>query len=420
MKRIHRVVPLLVIAINAASQACATSAVGAIPLGAAGDTAAYVDSARVALLSANQRGPWQRYLARSAELQRADRALIDVELRDHGLARMVHAPDVRKSFTVASYMVGSWFRTETGGRFAASILSFQTPSGGWSKHVDYSAGARAPGMSFFSENDSWSFIATIDNNSTTEQIRFLARAYDETGEERYRASLLRAFDYLFAAQYPNGCWPQVYPLSGGYHDAATFNDDATVNVLKILRDIARGRLAKSVVSEELRARAAGALQRGVDCLLAAQVVVGGRRTIWAQQQDPLTLAPVGARSYEHASLAGESAGVTEFLMDVPNPSAGVVEAVHAAVDWFKAHAVRGVAYDPDKGIVEAPGAGPVWPRMSEIGTNRPIFSNRDGVILYDYKKLTDRATGYAWFTSEPAAVLVEYERWALRHPRVKS
>jgi PelA/Pel-15E family pectate lyase len=162
------------------------------------------------------------------------------------------------------------------------------------------------------------------------------------------------------------------------------------------------------------------LQLGVDCLLAAQVVVGGRRTIWAQQQDPLTLAPVGARSYEHASLAGESAGITEFLMDVPNPSAGVVEAVHSAVDWFKAHPVRGVAYDPDKGIVEAPGAGPAWPRMSEIGTNRPIFSNRDGVILYDYKKLTDRATGYAWFTDEPAAVLAEYERWSLRHPRVKS
>jgi PelA/Pel-15E family pectate lyase len=419
MTRMHHVALPLVLAIIAGSPACATGPIGAIPLVGAADTAAYVDSARVARLPVNQRVLWQRYLARSAELQRADRALIDVELRDHGRARMVPAPDVRESFTVASSMVGNWFRTEAGRRFAASILSFQTPSGGWSKHVDYSAGPRAPGMSFFSENDSWSFIATIDNNATTEQIRFLARAYDETSEEQYRASLLRAFDYLLAAQYPNGCWPQVYPLMGGYHDAATFNDDATANVLKILRDIARGRLARPAVSDELRARAARTMQRGIDCLLAAQVVVGGRRTIWGQQQDPLTLAPVGARSYEHAALAGESAGIAEFLMDVPNPSAGVVDAVHAAVDWFKAHAVHGVAYDPDKGIVEAPGAGPVWSRMSEIGTNRPIFSNRDGVILYDYRKLTDRATGYAWFTGEPAAVLAEYERWALRHPRVK-
>ena len=55
--------------------------------------------------------------------------------------------------------------------------------------------------------------------------------------------------------------------------------------------------------------------------------------------------------------------------------------------------------------------------MIELSTDRPIFSNRDGVILYDYKKLTDRARGYAWFSDEPARVLSNYERWASRNPR---
>jgi PelA/Pel-15E family pectate lyase len=32
--------------------------------------------------------------------------------------------------------------------------------------------------------------------------------------------------YLLAAQFPNGGWPQVWPLEGGYHDAVTFNDNA--------------------------------------------------------------------------------------------------------------------------------------------------------------------------------------------------
>jgi len=416
--RANGALPMVIVAMAIAA-ACAPHGISAIPA-VVGDTAARVDSGRVARLPAEERARWHRYLARSAELLIADRALIDAELREHGRERMVPAPYARQSFTVAPHMVGAWYRTEAGGRVAGHILSFQTPSGGWSKHVDFSAGPRAPGTSFFSESDRWSFIATIDNNSTTEQMRFLARAHAETGEDRYHTSLMRALDYLLAAQYPNGCWPQVYPLMGGYHDAVTFNDDATVNVLKVLRDIARGRLEATAISEAGRARGASALERGIECLVRAQVVVGGQRTIWGQQHDPLTFFPVKARSYEPPSLAGrESAGIVAFLMDIPNPSDAVVAAVHAAVDWFAAHAVRGIAYDPAKGVVEAPGAGPTWARMSEIGTNRPIFSNRDGVILYDYTKLTDRATGYAWFTPEGAAVLAEYENWSLRHRRAK-
>ena len=72
-------------------------------------------------------------------------------------------------------------------------------------------------------------IATLDNNSTTSELRFLALAGDVAPDPRYRAAFLRGLEYLHAAQFPNGCWPQVYPLQGGYHDAATFNDDASVN-----------------------------------------------------------------------------------------------------------------------------------------------------------------------------------------------
>jgi len=34
--------------------------------------------------------------------------------------------------------------------------------------------------------------------------------------------------YLLAAQFPNGGWPQVWPLEGGYHDAITYNDNAVI------------------------------------------------------------------------------------------------------------------------------------------------------------------------------------------------
>ena len=334
------------------------------------------------------------------------------ELRALGRELPTRAPYLRAPFLdVAGDLAGDSAR-----RVVEIVLSFQTPSGGWSKHVDMTLRPRQPGESYYSESDRWQYIATLDNSATTGQMRFLAGVFEATNEPRYRDSFLRAFAYLASAQFPNGCWPQVYPLQGGYHDAATFNDDATVNVLRILRDMAWGRIAW--VSAPDRERATAMLDRGVGCILASQVVVDGRRTAWGQQHDPLTLAPVQARSYEPPALSGrESAGITELLMTLRNPNEAVVTAVYAAVDWFRATAIQGYAYDFEDGLTAKAGAGPIWARMYEIGTNRPIFSNRDGVIRYDWNELTDRRRGYAWFGEEPKAVLERYERWSRSHPR---
>ena len=83
---------------------------------------------------------------------------------------------------------------------------------------------------------------------------------------------------------------------------------------------------------------------------------------------------------------------------------------------------RGFASEPSPGFATTgtglradPNGGPIWARLTEIGTNRPIFANRDGVKLYDWDKLTDRRTGYAWFGTEPAAALKEYDEWAQAH-----
>jgi hypothetical protein len=46
-----------------------------------------------------------------------------------------------------------------------------------------------------------------------------------------------------------------------------------------------------------------------------------------------------------------------------------------------------------------------------------MFSNRDGVKLFDWNQLTDRRQGYAWYGREPAWILNRYDRWARVHPR---
>ncbi len=465
------------------------------------DTMPLLAPARLAALAPAARRAWAEYVARSRRLEAADRAFMAEELKRVGRARMTQAPYTHY-FTLEPYMTPAWFRTDSARALALRLLTWQTPAGGWSKHVAMATRARAPGESFYGESDEWHYIATFDNDATTPQLRIIGgvvkalsgpgpknpagvrpasaapgaevvrkpesesepepkaaasppevtgadRRSAKVGSEpvlsvafepgharqqpdpdsgsgsdssdvaRLRAAFLHGFDYIVAAQYPNGCFPQVYPLQGGYHDAVTFNDNVTVNVLRLLRDVAGGMYG--FVPASVRARARADFGRGLDCVLRSQVVVRGVKTVWGQQQDPLTLRPAPARSYELAGLAGrESAWILDFLMELPAPSPRVVAAVHAGAAWFQAHAIRDSSYAADQVLRVAPGAGPIWARNTEVPSMRPIFANRDGIKLYDWNRLTDRRSGYGWFGTEPAATLDTFRRWALRHPRSPS
>ncbi len=136
----------------------------------------------------------------------------------------------------------------------------------------------------------------------------------------YRAAFLRGLDYIFAAQYPNGGWPQVWPLQGGYHDAITYNDDAMLNVLTLLRDVSGTNSEFAFVPEKYRTRAAASLQRGIACMLATQIVVDGRRTVWCQQHDALTLQPASARNYEMPSQVSSGKRGSHDVFDGTAPS----------------------------------------------------------------------------------------------------
>jgi hypothetical protein len=341
---------------------------------------------------------WSRYIARSRAMYDRDTASMHAELRAAGMQKMTRAPYVH-DFSVKPFMTDAWFASDTARRVAESILSFQAPNGGWSKHVDFSR-ERKRGESYYAESDEWEWISTVDNSSTTEEIRFLDRINKARPDPRYQNAIRRGVEYLVATQMPNGCIPQVFPLAGSYHDAATFNDNATVNVLSIYRD-----------------RAPEAFEKGVDCVLNAQVRSGDTLLAWGQQHDPLTLKPVSARSYELASLASlESAAIVDLLMSIDKPSPRVVKSVYAAADWLKRVMLSGYEYENYELRVKT-GGGPIWGRLYELGTNRVIMANRDGVKLYDWNKLTDRRSGYGWYTTVPAATLAVFARWSKHHPR---
>lgn len=369
-------------------------------------------AARLATLDPARRSAWSAYITESRRLRDADTAAMHLELRSLTLARMTKAPERAPEFDYGS-RDDAWFVGDSARRLVEGVLSFQTPSGGWSKRTDMWT-PRARGMSYSADSDGWHYIPTLDNGATMAQLTFLLRASATRRDARIGESFHRGVALLVAAQQPNGCWPQNYPLEGGYHDAITFNDDATIRVLVLLDTIARSRAA--IVTDAERALARERAARGVQCLVATQAVSAGKRTVWGQQHDPLSLAIVPARSYELVGLSGrESAAITSYLMSLPSPDAGVVRAVRAAAAFLRANAISGYAYDARDGLRASTGGTLLWARLYEIETHRPIFSNRDGVTLYDWNKLTDRRTGYAWFGTEPAAALKTYDTWSRHH-----
>ncbi len=314
-----------------------------------------------------------------------------------------------------------WYATEAAQTIADRVVAHQSKAGGWTKGNDYTK----PVAEKSSDADVWSG-GTLDNDATTWELRFLALTASATSDAAraapWREAFLRGLRYVMAAQYPHGGFPQIYPLAGGYHDAITFNDDAMVPALELFRDIADGKQEFAFVPADLRAACVPRLARGLRCILATQLKdAAGRPNVWCQQHDALTLKACAARNFEPvAACTNESASLVRFLMSLPKPSPEIVAAIEGAVAWLKVTPLQGVAWSRQGGVgslVERAGAPPLWARMYEIGTNKPIFGDRDRTVHYVVGELSsERRNGYAWFGLWPQRALEEYAAWSAQHP----
>lgn len=313
----------------------------------------------------------------------------------------------------------AWFAGEDGRRIAATILSFQSELGGWPKNLDTTARA------FTGDRDE--LHPTYDNGATTDELRFLARAYNATHDEAYRAAFLRGLDHVLDGQYHNGGWPQSHPPGKGYPRHITFNDNTMVRLMEFVREVSRDD-RYAFVDGDRRARAATAFDRGVECLLRCQVRVEGTPTAWCAQHDEVDFLPRPARSYEPVSLSGsESVAIASMLMSLDDPSPEIVTAVDGAAAWFEKAKLSGIRVvttkDPDgprgisRTLVNDADAPALWARFYEIGTNEPLLLDRDGNRRASFGELSaERRSGYAWFGDWPRRLLeVDYPRWKARY-----
>ncbi len=409
---------------------------------------------RIATLPKKDRKAWLEYLERSEKQKAIDKQTLADEQKAAGNKSPTHASGGRGMYALRADHPVDWWTSDDAIKAARNIVTYQVADGGWSKNIDMVSRPRAPGDLYDADNENrfpdsadfdkpvdpnWHYIATLDNDSTWMQIRFLAHVttallavHRDAEAAPFRASVNLGLEYLLDSEYPNGGWPQVWPLEGGYHDAITINDDAMTHAVEILHDVATGAADYLFVPEALKRRAGPAAERGIDCLLELQIVENGVKTAWAQQYDALTLEPTSARNYEMAALTSdESFPIVEFFMGLPDHTAAEVAAVHAACAWFTKVEIFGYRFGSGNFLADrnSPGgrkldavasAGPIWSRYYQIDTDKPIFGDRDKTIHDDVNDLSvERRNGYSWFNTEGIAVLNDYKTWAQTHPGPK-
>lgn len=319
----------------------------------------------------------------------------------------------------------SWMSTASGDAakltadqtLANNIITWQLPHGGFYKN---GAAAYAAAWNGSAARSGWTGangveLGTIDNGATVTELMFLADVYRRSKDTKYRDAARKALDFLLKMQYPSGGFPQVYPeRPGSYSNYVTFNDDAMARVMILLDQASKlvAPLSMDLFTSEQQGKLAGALAKGFDYILAAQIVQNGVKTVWCAQHDPTTYAAMGARSYELASKSGsESVGIVTLLLTQPQ-TALLKASAQAAIAWYKTSGVANTAYvgrasgstDDAYDPIQSKSGATMWYRFYDLAEDKGFFSGRlpsddpPGVgKKYDIMQIeAERRYGYQW------------------------
>ncbi|MDR0902292.1 MAG: pectate lyase [Opitutaceae bacterium] len=310
-----------------------------------------------------------------------------------------------------------------------NILLFQRDNGGWPK--DYDMLAILTDSQVQAVRDSRNRAdTTFDNHTTHTQVAYLARAFAQLKDAALRDACLRGLAFIFDAQYPNGGFPQRHPNHKGIAGHITFNDGVMTGIMGLLDDIAKKHNGFEWIDDATAQKARAAVDKGVACILAMQYrnkqgVLQG----WGQQHDAKTLAPAPARTFELVSLSPQdTVKILNFLMKIERPGAEVARSIQSAAAWLETAKLTGIRVErfkadyvefhrhktgSDVRVVEDADAPPLWARMVELETNRPVFASRDGIRKYSLAEVDrERRTGSGWYGPWPDLLLKKtYPAW---------
>lgn len=322
---------------------------------------------------------------------------------------------------VATGMPEEWYGSEESKRVAENILLYQRTIGGWPKNIPFHK-PLTENEKIMVLNDKEMHDAIFDNGATTTEMRFLAKMYIKTTDERYKTAFISGLHFILDAQYDNGGWPMFFPLRKGYYTHITFNDDAIFRIMSMLKEIYSHKPQFIFMNDpKIISAIKLAYDRGIECILKTQIQVNGQPTVWCAQHDEVTFLPTQARAYELPSFSGsESAGLLKLLMDIENPSPEVIRSIEGGIAWLEAHKLKNTRWDlftneegkPDRRIVTDPKAGDLWARFYDLKTGLPFVADRDGIKKNNLQEIGyERRNGYSWYIDKPQKTLDAYPKW---------
>ncbi|MFB6342055.1 pectate lyase [Saccharicrinis sp. FJH62] len=276
-------------------------------------------------------------------------------------------------FMEAYHVTGNEYYYQAAEKAAAAIIWGQNPEGGWNYMVDF-AGDRS--LKHWYETigkNGWRLEefqhyygnSTFDDDVSSDAARFLLQMYLEKLDPKYKPSLDKAINFILESQYPNGGWPQRYPLrhdfiKQGFPDYTsfyTFNDDVTWENINFLIQ------CYLTLGEK---RFLEPIKKGMDFYLLSQDNCGA----WAQQLD-MDLKPASARTFEPLAFLPSTTCENAFLLLKFYQYTGdtrFLENVPAAIKWLENTKLPETEIEGER----------THPTFVNTETNKPIFVHRKG------------------------------------------
>lgn len=255
---------------------------------------------------------------------------------------------------------------------ALTLIGGQSPNGGWNYMFDLNGEASLRNWYATIGKNGWRLEEfqhyygndTFDDDVTSAAARFLLRLYLLKKDTIIKAALDKAIHFICISQYPNGGWPQRFPLrydfskngKPDYTSFHTFNDDVIWENIHFLLQC-RDALGDTSLNTRIR--------KGMDFYLLSQKPNGA----WGQQYDS-NLHIAAARSYEPAAYLPRTTFQNALLLLRFYRITGdkkYLQAVPAAIQWLENTQLKGNNHGRF-----------THPLFIDTSTQQPIYVHRKG------------------------------------------
>lgn len=280
---------------------------------------------------------------------------------------------------------------------ADALVWGQLECGGWDYKIDFSEegerrwyyhhNAGKPGLDVSQLRSR----GTFDDNTSQSALQLLIAVDQVTGDPDVHDAALRGLKFFLEAQFPNGAWPQWYPLAEtGYSRYYTFNDNTINDCIATMMQAYRAYGDKRYLESALR---------GGEFIILSQIP--SPQSGWAQQYD-YDLKPAWARWFEPPAVCSAVTSrnirtLVDLYLDTGQER--FLQPIPAAIKWLQESKL-------DDGI---------WARFYELGTNKPLYVTVDKRVVHEYGD--NIRPGYSWMGEYGVEANIAYYREVLGQGR---